>query len=48
MESMWYISMTKSKETHLVSLFIDRNTAGYADFFCNWIYSSRTIKQNQR
>ena len=34
MASMWSISMTKTiKRTHQVSLFIDRNTAAYFDFF---------------
>ena len=34
MERMWQISMTKKcKETHWVSLFIDRNTAIYFDSF---------------
>ena len=37
-----------SKGTNWVSLFIDKNTTIYFDSFWNWIYSSRSIKQNQR
>ena len=37
-----------SKGTHCVLLFIDRNAVVCFDFFRNWIYSARSIKQNQR
>ena len=37
-----------SKETHWVLLFIDRNAVVCFDFFRNWIYSARSVKQNQR
>ena len=36
------------KGTHLVSLFTDKKFNCAFRFFCNWIYSSRSIKQNQR
>ena len=37
----------QSKGTYWVSLFIVRDTAVYI-FFWDWVYSSRSIKQDQR
>ena len=41
------INLEKSKGTHWVSLFIERNTAIFW-LFWNRIYSTRSIKQSQR
>ena len=36
-------------ETHWVSLLIDKNTTAYFDSFeTEYVYSSRSIKQNQK
>ena len=43
MEHMSWLLMTKKcNETHWVLLFVDKN-----DIYKKWLYSARSIKQNQ-